>query len=1308
MNEKTAVEMQIAAGEFVTERNYWTAKLAGEWRKASFPCERAMQAAPALSSTRRFRFAAETFQRMRQVCGDSHSKWHMLLAAGVAALAHAYSGETDLVVGTTIDRQDVEADFINTVLPLRCRIQPEAGFRQLLMTMRQTIIEAVEHQNYPVRILPGELNIESADGSFPLFDVAMVLENIQERHFLDGLPLATVFCFDLREDGLHGEILYDVNRQDHATVERLTEHLQLLLGKALENVDLPVGRIDLWLPRDREILAAYNSAQHPAPETRTVIDMFMETVQRYPQRPAVVHGGRTVNYEELAAMVERAAAAVAAHCTGRESFVAVMADRSIELVAALLGTMKAGAAYVPVDPDYPSERQQFMLEDSRAALLLCSPGRTVPDSWNGPVLDPTALPDGRPPVGVPAGNDAAYMIYTSGSSGKPKGVVIEHRSLASYLSWAARQYLRGEELDFPLYSSVSFDLTVTSLYTPLITGNAVVIYDDFHFEAMMADGRVGVIKLTPAHLKLVRNLDWSRLAADVPHWRLKRFIVGGEELESALAAEILERLQGRVEILNEYGPTEATVGCMIHRYDPTVDHGRAVSIGVPADNARIYVLNGNLDPVLPGCCGEICIAGEGLARGYWQRPELTTERFVADPRRPGERLYRSGDLGRWLPEGGVEFLGRIDEQVKIRGFRVEPGEIEAILARFPGMHQVVVIPRDHELGYKYLCAYYTAGQPAAVTELRAFLGKELPEYMIPSYFIHLPEIPLTTNGKVDRRSLPKPDGHIVTGGEYVAPTSEMERILVEVWREVLGVERVGVRDDYFALGGDSIKAIQLVARLQQHDWRVEIRTIFQYPTIEALSLHITREATTISQEPVEGEVELTPIQHWFFERIQHQRQHWNQAVVLHAVNGFHREALTAALERLVLHHDALRMVFPMENGRVRQVNRGPQGPFFTLQVHELSGDWRAELRRRGEELQAGMDLVHGPLLRAGLFLTEAGEYLLLAVHHLVVDGVSWRILLEDLASAYEKVLSAEEAVLPRKTTSFRDWASRLQEYADSKELMKEAVYWKNVTNEAPQPTPDRVWREKDSRRVEIRLTPEESEYLLRDANRAYNTEINDLLLGALGLALRRWQGRDAWWVDLEGHGREELFPGVDLSRTVGWFTAVYPVRLQVEEGEIGAHIKVTKEMLRRVPKKGVGYGVLKYLRADGGGLRGGGRPEIAFNYLGRFDVELDTPWFRVTDLDGGRTFAAEAERLYALDVVGMTWGGEMRFSIGYNEGQYGTDDVEWFAELLRRCLLEIVQHCRSCRESEHTASDFSSSDIDNDEMNAVYQELGIQ
>ncbi|MFP2911948.1 condensation domain-containing protein, partial [Pyxidicoccus sp. 3LFB2] len=796
----------------------------------------------------------------------------------------------------------------------------------------------------------------------------------------------------------------------------------------------------------------------------------------------------------------------------------------------------------------------------------------------------------------------------------------------------------------------------------------------------------------------------------------KQLLTGGDVVSAPHVRRVLEEL--RIPVTACYGPTESTLFASCYRMTDASQVGTSVPIGTPIGNTRLYVLDTHLRPVPVGVPGELFISGDGLARGYLGRPELTAERFLRDPFSPeaGARMYRTGDLVRRRADGVLEFLGRADTQVKIRGFRIELPEVEAALLKHPALHQAVVVAREDH-GLKRLVAYVVG--EASVAELRAHLKERLPEYMIPGAFVRLESLPLTANGKVDRKALPADSQQPEASSAYEAPRNATEQTLVDIWSKVLGRARVGIRDNFFELGGDSIVSLQVVARARQAGLQLSPRQLFQHQTVEALAA-VTRQAPSDlgDQGLVQGPVPLTPVQHAFFEASPLPNP-FNQAVLLQVNAPLDTAVLEAALRRLVEHHDALRMKYaPQPEGGWRQHASGLEAPLHLVRVDLASvpeAQQAQALEAEATRLQASLSLDEGLLLRAAHFALGAGRpaRLLLVAHHLAVDTVSWRVLLEDLESLCTQLRSGQTPALPAKSTSFKAWAEKLQQHAHSEALTPELDYWLNDARAQVRPLPvDRTSGPNtfaSSRTLGLSLDADETRTLLREVPAAYRARVEDVLLSALAQSLRRWTGHGSVLVELEGHGREDLFEGVDLSRTVGWFTATYPVLFQLPASSSpGDALRAVRDGLRRLPAKGLGYGLLRHLTTDDAAarLRALPRPQVSFNYLGQIDAAPGSSTFALANEPVGASVAPGHERSYPLEVGGLVRGGELHLSITYSTHLHERATVEALAQGLLSNLRALIAGRTSEDARRFTPADFPLAALEPESLDGLLQRLG--
>ena len=882
------------AGQEGSLEEYWINKLSGDLVKTGFPFDNIKlnsNSDDRLMEEARFQFTADDYERLMKLSSGSYPRLHMILIAGLVSLLFKYSSNTDIIVGTSIYKQEIEGEFINTILVLRLHVQDNTTFKELLLQVRQILSEAVANQNYPIELLLQKLGIPfSKTDDFPLFDVAVLLENIQDRTYIRHINPNMSLIFSETGGALEGSVYYNTIVYNTENIKRICNRFKQLLHQVLLNIDLPLVNIDVLTDEEkRTLLLEFNDTEREYPAHESIIDLFQQQVEKKPDHIAVVHSDNHTAYKELAKQSHRLAMILRNKGAARDTIVGVIADPSPELIVGILGILKAGAAYLPIDPESPSARVEFILKDSDAGIVIATGSLTnnwKATGWEGEkVCISEAITWGRdgetpseeihphPQVLVNESFTAmAYLIYTSGTTGKPKGVIIDHQGLVNYIWWAIAQYVKNEARNFPLFTSIAFDLTITSIFSPLITGNAVVVYGNdgednaLLIEKIIAENKVEAVKLTPSHLSLIRE---KRMDASP----IKCFIVGGEKLDTSLAADISQHFKDNIEIYNEYGPTETVVGCMCYRFNRGIDTGRSVSIGIPISNMQVYILDIYYHPVPLGAAGELYVAGDGVARGYLNNPELTNEKFKAahelheisrikvlnQKLLPGssegsavrnrrrQKYYRTGDLARWLPDGNIEFLGRHDHQVKIRGFRIELGEIEAGLLRHDAIKEAVVLEKRRENAENSLCAYIVLKKKEGeagtleIQTLKAFLTQTLPEYMVPVQFVQVEAIPLSGSGKVDRKKLETQGTALETGVQYIEPETEIEKLITKIWQEILQVEKIGIYDNFFDLGGNSLNILKLNSRLKtETGTEIPVVEMFRYSTVQSLATYLSQ------------------------------------------------------------------------------------------------------------------------------------------------------------------------------------------------------------------------------------------------------------------------------------------------------------------------------------------------------------------------------------------------------------------------------------------------------------------------------------
>ncbi|MFD3522131.1 amino acid adenylation domain-containing protein [Streptomyces sp. NPDC058653] len=1349
---------------------YWAKQLAGLPEQVTIPGDRPRPAVLQYKGDLlHFTLGAEVHEGVSELARASGATPFMVLQATMAALLTRLGAGTDIAIGSGIagrtddGLKDLIGLFVNTWV-MRTDTSGDPTFAELVAQVRKSSLAAYSHQDIPFESLVEKLNPERSASVHPLFQIALVLQNNKEAEFeLPGLlvrgegvgtgtarydvllSLNETFTDRTTPAGIQLAVEYSTELYDAATIETLIARWEQLLIAAVTTPSHRVSHADLLTAEERRelLLAEQRQAEQRLPAA-TFPELFRAAMERAPLAPAVESADDTWTYEELNARANRVAHWLIARGIGPEQPVGVSLPRSAHQVAVALGILKAGAAYLPIALDYPADRISYMVGDSRPAVVFTtrSAAEELPADLPAELVAIDAedirrawreLPD-TDPVTALVPEHPAYVIYTSGSSGRPKGVSVTHTGLAALSATTAEHLALDANSRVLQQASPSFDAAFWELVMSLTTGAALIVPDQQRLagedlaHTLATRGVTHV--MVPPSVATTMPADAARTLT-----RLRVLTVGGEACSPGLVARWAP---GR-RVVNAYGPTETTVlGAISTPLTP-----ERAPIGTAVTDSRVYVLDERMAPVPPGSPGELYVAGPSLARGYVHRPGQTAGAFVADPYGPaGSRMYRTGDVVRRGGDGQLEYLGRGDDQVKIRGFRIEPGEIEAALAEHHGVAHAVVLTRELR-GSTQLVGYVVptgnrhadAGDDFDLTtgvsldELRRFATGRLPEFMVPSVFVLLDELPLTENGKLDRAALPEPE---VTEGEYRAPRTAQEQVIAAVFAEVLGVEQVGIDDDFFAVGGDSIRSIQVVSRAKAHGVEVTPRQIFQHRTVAelAVSLHTSDRATPVLEELEGGGVgamPLLPIARYITE-LGGGYDRFAMSMVLDLPTGIDRQSLAATLSAVLDHHDVLRsrLVPGAEPGLEISA---PGTVDATALIHRVASDgawdqdgWRERATAELDVAAGQLDPKAGSMARFVWFDAgpETAGRLIVVLHHLVVDGVSWRILLPDLAQAWEQVREGRTPEIAPVATSIRQWAHALVDEAARPERVAELELWRSVV-EGPDPV---VGARSFDPAVDLRSTVETmklelpvaaTETLLTTLPAVFHGGVNDGLLTGLALAVAKWRKQrgvdeSSLLLRLEGHGREEAAaPGADLSRTVGWFTSMFPVRLDVggfdlEQafaggGSAGGAVKAVKEQLNAIPDKGIGYGLLRYLNPGTADvLKAHGTGQFSFNYLGRFAADTKPPspsgtgWTMAADAEGlAADLDADMPALATVEVNCYVLDGEqgprLSAEIGFPAGLLTRDEAREFADLWRTALEGLARHAAGPGAGGLTPSD---------------------
>jgi glycopeptidolipid biosynthesis protein len=1216
-------------------------------------------APPAVAGVRgveSYRLSAEITQALGELARAQHTTVNTVMQAGWAQLLMWLTGHQDVAFGTAVSGRPVDlagADsmvglLINTV-PVRTNMTAASTVADLLDQLQRDHNNTLEHEHLAL----GE--IHRVTGQDRLFDTLFVYENYPiDPGALLGVQELAVTDFSSREYNHYPlsvvatpghevslRVEYDTDVFEAASVKTLIRRLEQVLVAMAATPTQQLSSIDLLAAGERDQLDEWGNRAvfgRPATTPLSITAMFDDQVTRAPEAVAVTLEGRSITYGELDEAANRLAHRLSGVGAGPGQRVALLLPRTHEAVAAILAVLKTGAAYLPIDPAHPDARIEFVLGDAApVAAITTADLRARLEPFDVPVIDvndPAADSQPSAELSAPAPDDIAYIIYTSGTTGTPKGVAVTHRNVTRLLESLDVELSLGQV--WTQCHSLAFDYSVWEIWGALLYGGRLLIVPDSvvrspeELHALLVTEQVSVLSQTPSAFYALQTADALQPELG-QQLKLQTVVFGGEALEPQRLSTWMHSHPGLPRMINMYGITETTVHASFREIGGGDSASNSSPIGLPLEHLAFFVLDDWMRQVPVGVVGELYVAGAGLASGYVGRSDLTSTRFVACPfGGPGARMYRTGDLVRWGEDGQLRYEGRADKQVKIRGYRIELGEIHAVLAGLDGVDQAAVIVREDRPGDKRLVGYVTGAVDA--TTARAKLAERLPTYMVPAAVVVLETLPLTVNGKLDTRALPAPEFN--DADSYRAPSGAFEEILAGIYAEVLGVERVGVDDSFFDLGGDSILSMQVVARARAAGLVCRPRDIFVEQTVARLAqVTVFADGDFGAVDEGIGPVVSTPIMGWL-NSLDGPVDEFNQTVVVQAPAEVTQDDVVAVLQALLDRHGMLRLLVDDD---------GAGG--LALSVPEVgSVDARSCLQSvdavTDEALVAARSRLNpaaGAMLSA-LWVPDTGQ-LVLMIHHLAVDAVSWRILLEDLNIAWAQHHSGQDVALPTGGTSFRRWASLLDEHARSAAVVKDAEVWRQVAAvpaALPAVKPE-VDTYANAGQLSVQLDAETTQLLLGAVPAAFHAGVQDILLIAFGLAFAEFLGTGGApiGIDVEGHGRQEELAGdADLSRTVGWFTSKYPVALavgglsweQVVAGDsaLTAVIKDAKEQLRALPE-GMTYGLLRYLNPDV--ELGGSDPSIGFNYLGRLGAaaaELSEDFWRINQDDVAIIAAATA------------------------------------------------------------------------------------
>lgn len=1297
-------------------------------------------------------------KQLKTLSIQQHCSLFIMLLAGFNVLLHRLSNQDEIVITIPVGGQPLMGannliGLCLTMLPLRSQASGDLTFLNYVAHIKKIFFEMHEHQAYPLNKLlkkmsaglhpvgrspvPVGFNLDRSSREFEIGDLRAELI----------MPFAHTAKFDINwnitqtDSDLLVQCEYDIDLFDAVTIQRILRHYKELLTEIVAQPDQRIDELSLLIQADREQLQTkWNDTRIHYSQANCIHELFEDQAERTPDSIALVFENQKLTYGELNRRANQLAHYLQKQGVRPEERVGICLERSAEMVIGILAVLKAGGAYVPLDPSYPQARLAFLVRDAQLKVLVAqekflkipleSDAKAVYIDSDSEMI---AEEKGENPISDVLADNLAYVIYTSGSTGNPKGVGVSHYNVARLLQATEECFDFSSSDVWTLFHSYAFDFSVWELWGALAYGGRILVIPHWMsqtpeaFYALIRAERVTILNQTPSAFRQFAYVDGETMPEQQGKLALRWVIFGGEALNlSTLKSWYSRQKEQAPQLVNMYGITETTIH-VTYRLLRVQDVQTAPEsmIGAPIRDLQVYILDQRWQPVPVGIPGELYVGGAGLARGYLNQARLTAERFVPNPfsDKPGERLYRTGDLARYSPDGNIIFLGRCDQQVKLRGYRIELGEIEAVLTAHPDVREVVATIQE-EVDDKQLVAYVVSKLEPAPTanQLRDYLSAKLPEYMVPAHFVLLDALPLTPNGKLDYQALPQLDRTSAAVTDYVAPLTMLEKQLSVIWSEILGIEPIGIHDNLIELGGDSITAIHIVSRARQIGIKFPARTLFTHPTIAELVTVIGSNSSTLHEQTVvTGTVPLTPIQHWLFGQDLQNPHYFNQSFLFEVKQRLDPRIVEKSWHYILSHHDALRLRFLQNGAGWQQINIGLDTNTTFFHTFDLS---KAPLNAQQNiiedisgNLQSSLNFEE-TLIRVALM--DLGDNqpqrLLIIIHHLVVDFVSWRILLEDLQTAYEYVRLGEDIQLPHKTTSFKGWSEQLKKYAQLEKTEQTLKYWFTAPYEQILPLPVDYPENRDmnvrssSNVVSVSLNSEMTKILIQEIPAAYQTQVYVALLAALVQAFAKWTGKSLLLIDLEGHGREEIGENIDVSRTVGWFTSIYPVLLDIRESqEHGDGLSLIQEQLRRVPEGGITYAIVRHLSNNAQIVEQLGalpQAEVVFNYWGQVDQGLsENATFGIASEAIGPTQDPHGKRCYLLEIDGSIINNQLHMNWTYSQALHNKTTIEHLAQEFIDSLMLLITHCHSHEEDRYKASDFPGVNLSQNELNAFIAKI---
>lgn len=1290
--------------DWSVQKAYWLEKLGGELPVVEIPTDyKRPQKQSFKGHSIKKVIDQSLFNKIALLAQQTNTTEYMILISALMILIMKYTRQEDIVIGTPVaNRMNKETEhmlgmFVNTAV-LRAKPEKPKTYSAFLQEIRQACIDLYAHQDYPFDALVEALQIMRDPSRNPIFNIAFVLQNNEaishqmvQTHIEDYVVLESstskfdiTFNIEYKTYGYELNLEYCTDLYKEETINYVFEHYCAILNAITTQPQQKIVAIDMTTNQEKRMISeVFNYTPMAYPLAQNIAEMFEKQVCHTPEKIAVVYQDEALTYNALNEKANALAHKLREMGIGPNDCIPIIATKSTALIVGVLGIIKAGAAYVPIAPSFPVERIKYMAKDCEAKVVLTY-GVNV-DFLDKPQihLEDKALKDYPTDnlISLNTRDDLIYIIYTSGTTGMPKGVMITHQNVIR-LVYEPNYVTLNDRTVILQTGQMSFDASTFEVWGALLNGGKLVLAEDDALldhqllESIIQQEGVNTLWLTSTLFNQMSSINIHLFDS------IKYLLIGGEKLSPTHVARFKQSNQ-YTTLINGYGPTESTTFTTTYTIPKAMED---IPIGKPINHTTVYVVNDNQLCGI-GVLGELWIGGDGLAKGYLNNAQLNETKFVKSPF-SNERLYKSGDLVKWDAAGYIHYVGRIDEQVKIRGFRIELGEIDTMLRKIQGINDCAVIVNVNAFGDKAIYAYLVADAAIDFNYVRNYLIEDLPEYMIPAYMMQISQIPVTKNGKLDRKALPPIETSYCEA--YEAPENEEETIICKVFEEVLNTAHISRKASFYELGGDSIKAIRVVSKLREYGYNTRVSELLDLKTAQRLASVIHKNKhQAISQAPVEGKVEATPIIAFFKDLKLAKPEHFNQSMMLE-INGANEDFIKQAFDEIVKHHDVLRAVFKVGKLYIRKANEGHLYDYVKYTVAPNEAHHR--ILKLANRLQESINLEEGPLVKLALFDLGEVQHLLIVIHHLVVDGVSWRIILEDFNTIYNQLLQEQSIKLPLKSTSYLEWSNQLIEYAQTEQLADEKKYWQKVNALIPKGNiPYMLCEARDYQEAKFSLDLESTTKLLTEATTNYNVGINELLITALGQAVYKMTHQKTLTIEMEGHGRENVLENVAIDRTVGWFTSIYPIVLNIEE-DMSRSMAYTKELLHNMPHNGFGYNVLKYLAKEVFYTD----IHMSFNYLGDFDEKHDNA-LKFSKYPCGDEIATENVFGRPLAFDGLIRDGQLSFVLSYDRGKYTTD----FVNALIAAYIEVLYnmaHQSTQEDSLQVASDYGFSDISLDEF----------